>query len=134
MRITIACPDSLKEDANQLAAILGNSLADTKTFYTSKWFDKDNNLYAVASFETDGSWIEKAQMPLYRPDWDTNEKLDLVKAENAQNLVVFWDTQIEEEQQKASTDKILAIGGMKGLDAIESMGLSNKNDSEEYLD
>lgn len=48
-RMTLAVPDSLMPQANQLALIVGVSEHDDKTFTTVNWQDKDGNLYAVCS-------------------------------------------------------------------------------------
>lgn len=48
-RMTLAVPDSLIPQANQLALIVGESSDDDKTFTTANWQDKDGNLYAVCS-------------------------------------------------------------------------------------
>lgn len=48
-RITVAVPQALMTQANQLALIVGVSEHDDKTFTTANWQDKDGNLYAVCS-------------------------------------------------------------------------------------
>jgi len=46
---TIAVPDPLIPDANQLALCLGESAADDQTFGAATYQDDEGNLYAVCS-------------------------------------------------------------------------------------
>lgn len=48
-RMSLAVPQALMPQANQLALIVGESEHDDKTFTTANWQDKDGNLYAVCS-------------------------------------------------------------------------------------
>lgn len=48
-RMSLAVPQALVTQANQLALIVGVSEHDDKTFTTANWQDKDGNLYAVCS-------------------------------------------------------------------------------------
>ena len=49
MRLTIACPATLRSDANNFAMVLGYGPSDAETYGTPNWQDADGNLYAVAS-------------------------------------------------------------------------------------
>ena len=49
MRVTIACPDGLIGDANQLALCLGLGPEDAQTYGEVVWQDAAGNRYAVAS-------------------------------------------------------------------------------------
>ena len=39
MRLTIACPNALRDDANQLAIVLGYGPADAETYGELNWQD-----------------------------------------------------------------------------------------------
>lgn len=119
MRITVACPEALTPDANQLAMALGFGYDDAKTYGKPTWQDADGNLYAAASFVASDAWVVAAQSPLVRPEWDAEELIDLVAASRAQAALVY-STNIK----PALNTVITAIGDMEGLDALEAMGLT----------
>lgn len=48
-RMSLAVPQAIMPQANQLALIVGVSSDDDKTFTAANWQDKDGNLYAVCS-------------------------------------------------------------------------------------
>jgi hypothetical protein len=117
-RITIACPEALIPDANQLAAALGQSMADAETFNSVGWQDATSNLFSAASVAVSDSWIVKAQEPLVRPEWDTAEEIDMVAASRAQAVLVFVT-----EPTPATIDQITAMIWDDGLQALDMMGL-----------
>ena len=39
MRLTIACPEALRDDANQLAMVLGYGPSDAETYVALNWQD-----------------------------------------------------------------------------------------------
>ena len=49
MRLTIACPELMRDDANNLAMVLGYGPDDAQTYIALNWQDADGNLYACAS-------------------------------------------------------------------------------------
>jgi hypothetical protein len=118
MRITAACPEALMPDANQLAMALGESVADAETYRNPSWQDADGNLYAAASFEARDEWIAAAQGPLTRPAWDTEGIIDMDAAARAQAALVFTT-----DATPAQPDRLTAIGGMDGIEALQAMGL-----------
>ena len=61
MRITIACPDALRDDANQLAMVLGYGRGDAQTYVDLNWQDADGNLYACASLPVSDTFTSAAQ-------------------------------------------------------------------------
>lgn len=117
MRVTVACPESLTDDANQLAMCLAFSEADGQTYRNLNWTD-GKTLYAAASFEARDEWVTAAQSPLTRPAWDVGEVIDLNAAKRAQAVLVF-----SLEPVAASPTAITAIGGIDGPEALASMGL-----------
>ena len=61
MRLTIACPDALRDDANNLAMILGYGLGDALTYGGLNWQDAGGNLYACASLTVSDAFTTAAQ-------------------------------------------------------------------------
>ena len=84
-RATIAAPEALIADANQLALRLGESSADDKTFSTATWQDAAGNLYAVASTVAKPIFAEMAGQPLQAPDHAPN--MDVSAASRAQAVL-----------------------------------------------
>jgi len=128
MRITVACPEQLQADSNQLAMALALSVADVDTYKDLSWQDADGNLYAVASFPTNDAWIHFAQNTLNRPAWDIDSVIDMDAAIRAQSALVFSDTAIE-----AVPSKLTACLGDNGLDVLLNMGLFAIPSSEEGI-
>ena len=67
MRLTIACPATLRSDANNLAMVLGYGPDDAETYVALNWQDADGNLYAVASLPVSDAFTTTAQSGLQRP-------------------------------------------------------------------
>jgi hypothetical protein len=123
MRITVACPEALKADANNLAMVLAFGPADELTYGALNWQDADGNLYAAASFEASEEWIAGAQGPLTRPAWDTLPyTISMAAANRAQDALVLWAG--EGDIPQAALGKLTAIAGMEGRDALVAMGLT----------
>ena len=125
MRITVSCPQALIPQANQLAMCLAFSEADSRTYGALNWQDTNDNFYAAASFVALEHWITFAQSPLVRPDWDTEEIIDMVAAAEAQAALVF-----STEALAASPNALTAIGGMEGIEALAAMGLTQVPDDD----
>ena len=119
MRITVACPEQLQSDSNQLAMCLALSKADVDTYKDLSWQDVDGNLYAVASFPTTDAWIHFAQNALNRPSWDTDNIIDMEAATRAQGKLWF-----NEKALIATPDTLTACLGDNGLRTIALMGLT----------
>lgn len=118
-RITVACPAALVSEANQLAAALGESMADAETFSFAGWQDDSGNLFSAASVIVSDSWITKAQEPLTRPEWDTSEEIDMGAASSAQAVLVFVS-----EPTPATTNQITAMIWDDGVGALVMMGIT----------
>jgi len=125
MRITVACPKQLQSDSNQLAMAIALSVADVDTYKDLSWQDAEGNLYAVASFPTNDTWINFAQNTLNRPAWDIDSVIDMDAVARAQGDLVFSDTAI-----KAVPNKLTACLGDNGLDVLLNMGLFTSSDNE----
>jgi hypothetical protein len=117
--ITVASPEPLNSDSNDLAMCLGFSTADGLTFVNLNWQDANDVLYACSSWEASDAWLEKAQAPLVRPAWDVDNYIDMEAAERAQATLV-----LSTEAIPASPAALTAITGMDALTAIAAMGLT----------
>ena len=116
--ILTAVPESLIPDANQLAMVLGEGPADVHTFGHLFHQDTAGTLYSVRTLWVPEPWASSVQAPLTRPEWDTDNLIDMEAAERAQAALV-----LSTEVIPASPAAITAIDGMSGDAAVEAMGL-----------
>ena len=127
MIFTVAVPEQHQDKANQLAMALGLSLNDGKTYNELKYEDSEGNLYAVASFIAPDRILDKVSTTLERPAWDEeNQAIDMEQAEQAKSLLSF-DT-------VADINSISVKSDIKGLDAIDLMGLTRYSPEMEIED
>ena len=130
-RITIACPAAHTDDANQLAMVLGYGPADGLTYSNVGYQDALGNLYACASLPVGDSFVSTATSPLVRPEWDTEEVIDMDKAAQAQGLVLLWmPSDGTPTPPQATPSQITAILGMDGVAAVAAMGLTISSNEE----
>ena len=118
MRITIACPDALRDDANKLAMVLGYGPSDAETYGELNWQDAGGNLYACASMPVSDTFTSAAQSPLQRPAWDTDSHVNMAGAGRAQAALVFSLTPVT-----AMPDKLTACAGDDALATLAAMGI-----------
>jgi len=119
MRLTIACPDAVRDDANNLAMVLGYRPDDAETYGGLNWQDVDGNLYACASLIVSDAFTTTAQSGLQRPSWDTDNIIDMDAARRAQAALVFSLTPVA-----AMPDKLTACAGDDALAVLAAMGLT----------
>jgi len=119
MRITIACPDALRGDANNLAMVLGYRPDDVQTYVALNWQDAGGNLYACASLIVSDAFTTTAQSGLQRPAWDTDSHVNMDAARRAQAALVFSLTPVT-----ATPDKLTACAGDDALATLAEMGLT----------
>jgi len=119
MRITIACPDALRDDANQLAMVLGYGPSDVETYVALNWQDAGGNLYACASLIVSDTFTTAAQSGLQRPSWDTDSHVNMDAARRAQAALVFSLEAVE-----VAPDKLTACAGDDALATLAAMGLT----------
>jgi len=119
MRLTIACPDTLRDDANNLAMVLGYGPDDAETYVALNWQDAGGNLYACASLIVSDTFTTTAQSGLQRPAWDTDNIIDMDAARRAQAALVFSLTPVT-----AMPDKLTACAGDDALATLAAMGLT----------
>jgi len=84
-RASIAVPEPLISDANQLALCLGESPADDQTFSTASYQDAQGNLYSVCSTVAKPIFAEMAGQTLKAPDHAAD--MDLAAATRAQAVL-----------------------------------------------
>ena len=119
MRLTIACPDALRDDANDLAMVLGYGPADALTYGELNWQDAAGNLYAAASLPVSDAFTTAAQTGLQRPEWDTDNHVNMAGANRAQAALVF-----SIEPVTAMPDKLTACAGDDSAATLAAMGLT----------
>ena len=119
-RMTLAVPQALMTQANQLALIVGASEYDDKTFTAANWQDKDGNLYAVCS-----KVIKPVVLGLFGINLSNITlsahavNADVVAAQQALDKVVMY-----KQGDKASTAKIVCAIDFEPLTAFADMGLT----------
>ena len=119
-RMSLAVPQELMPQANQLALIVGESEHDDKTFTAANWQDANGNLYAVCS-----TVIKPVVLGLFGinlsnitlPDHAINA--DVAAAQQALDKVVMY-----KQGDKASTTKIMCAIDFEPLQAFSDMGLT----------
>lgn len=97
--LAVICPVSIKNDANQLAATLGLSMSELETFTAPTYEDADGDAYCISFGGVSSTFKLAVQQPLVRPEYDTEEVIDLAAASNAQSLL---DDQITDIKTKLS--------------------------------
>lgn len=119
-RMTLAVPEDLMPQANNLALIAGLSAADINTFTAANWQDKDGNLYAVCSTVIKpvvlglfGVSLADITLPAHAIN------ADVAAAQQALDKVVMY-----KQGDKASTTRIMCAIDFEPLAAIEDMGLT----------
>jgi len=120
MRLTIACPEALRDDANNLAMVLGYGPDDAETYGELNWQDAGGNLYACASLTVSDAFTTTAQSPLQRPAWDIDNTVNMAGANRAQAALVFSLTPVT-----AMPDKLTACVGDDPLATLAAMGLTH---------
>lgn len=141
MRVTIICPEAHREDANQLAMVLGYGPADVRTYDNPHWQDEAGNLYSVASLDVVPSFINAAQTALQRPEWDTENsdedgvgyQVNMAGAERAQALVSIWGLGEDEADPVAAPDAILAMFHDDPLATLARAGVTRSATEESSI-
>jgi len=120
MRLTIACPEAMRDDANNLAMVLGFGPDDAATYVALNWQDASGNVYACASLPVSDAFTTTAQATLQRPAWDTDNVISMAAANRAQAALVFSLTPVT-----ALPDKLTACVGDDALATLAAMGLTH---------
>lgn len=119
-RMSLAVPQALMPQANQLALIVGVSEYDDKTFTAANWQDADGNLYAVCSTVIKpvvlglfGINLSNITLPAHAIN------ADVTAAQQALDKVVMY-----KQGDKASTANIMCAIDFEPLAAFDDMGLT----------
>lgn len=123
-RMSLAVPQPLMSQANQLALIVGVSEYDVNTFTHANWQDKDGNMYAVCSTAIKpvvlgmfGISLTGITLPAHAIN------ADVVAAQQALDKVVMY-----KQGDQASTAKIMCAIDFEPLQAFADMGLTIKEE------
>ena len=116
MRVTIACPDGLIGDANQLALCLGLGPEDAHTYGAARWLDGEGNRYAVASAIVSSRFAADTSSPLADPQWGA----DMTAAARAQALIQIG--------APAGPDRLACIIGDDAGAALAVLGVTRVPD------
>ena len=150
--LTIATPEADRDDATNLAVSLGWiegwTPSEWEHCFTAQCQDDFGSLYRVMSMPLQQSFIDTAvgMGPINRPQQDigtldpeTGEYgppyvINLTSAHRAQERLVIWQpAQADPEMGEApenpvpqvGADKLVAVIGMKGPEALTAMGLTS---------
>ena len=123
MRLTAAAPVAMIDDCNQLAMCLAFGPADANTYGATNWQDAAGNLYAAASFVARSEWVTAATNTLQRPEWDTDNLIDMDAARRAQAAMVAW-LGGPDPMPQANPDALTVVAGDDGRAALLAMGLT----------
>ena len=119
-RMSLAVPQALMTQANQLALIVGVSEHDDKTFTTANWQDKDGNLYAVCSTVIKPVVLGLFGVSLSNITLPTHAiNADITAAQQALDKVVMY-----KQGDKVSTANIMCAIDFEPLAAFADMGLT----------
>lgn len=89
-RITVICPDSMRQQGNHLAAAIGESVEDLATFDIAPEFELDGIGYTAITTIVSPVALVKAGNPLVRPYFDEQDSIDMVLAEQGREAVRFF--------------------------------------------
>lgn len=116
-RMTIAVPESLMPQANQLALIAGESADDVNTFTTANYQDGSGNLYAVCSTVIKPIVLSLLNTPLADSPLKA-EGADLEQAQQAMDKVIMY-----EQGVTVTPDSIYIAIDYDPLEFFASLGL-----------
>lgn len=120
-RVTIACPEALIEDANQLASCLGYCPDDALTYGAPIWLDAAGNRYSVASTLVGPDFVAAAGSPLKEPAWGAN----MDAAAIAQAAIRIGNPEAP-KTCRAAPDALVAVFGDDQWTALALMGLTRE--------
>ncbi len=119
-RMSLAVPQALIPQANQLALIVGESEYDNETFTTANWQDRDGNLYAVCSTVIKPVVLGLFGISLTDITLPTHaSNADVTAAQQALDKVVMY-----KQGDKVITASIMCAIDFEPLTAFSDMGLT----------
>ena len=123
MRVTIACPEALIGDANQLALCLGLGPEDAQTYGAAIWQDVAGNRYALASAVVGHRFVAVAAAALPEPPWGA----DMPAARRAQAalrvIAPSADPEAPPPDPRATPDAIVAVIEEDAAAAVRMLGV-----------
>jgi len=124
MFLTILVPKAHMTAANHLGMCKGYSEADGLSYRGANWQASDGSLYSTTSLMSH-QFAADPMTPCERPEWDTDEVVDLVQASYAQSLIEVY-TPSDPDSVKPTLDgnTIVVVRGPLPLEALSLMGLT----------
>lgn len=123
-RMTLAVPESLIPQANQLALIVGESADDVNTFTKASYQDAEGNKYAACSTVIKPIVLSLLDTPLTDSPLQA-EGADVEQAQAALDKVVVYSG-----SEKASADNIMCAINYDPLEFFASIGMFLTNTDE----
>ena len=120
--VTAACPVSMLDEGNHMAACLGESIHDLETYGRVLRQDADGNQYAICSTVATNAILFKSAGAAARPAFDTDELIDLDKANAGLAALVIYPQ--GEVTGLATPTQITAYLNVEPQQALEMMGLT----------
>lgn len=127
--ITTACPVSMLDIGNYMAACLGESIHDLNTYGRVLRQDADGVQYAICSTVATNAILAKSAGAAVRPAYDTDNLIDLDKANAGLAALVIYPQ--GELTGPALPDQITAYLNTEPLEALRLMGLIPIGENDE---
>jgi len=119
MRVTIACPESMMNDANAWCTAISHIPGDKHTFQHPVWVDTHGNKYAAASAIVPNDWLDNLTTTLTRPQWDTQPyDINMTGAARTQEHMRVTNT-------PATPTQITIMTHTNGRKALQAMQLTH---------
>lgn len=123
LRVTIVVPASMRDDANDLAMVLGSGPANAATFGPASWVDAQGVTYSVASTLAKAGFPSAASSTLGRPEWDEEPYVvNMAGARRAQAALLVGT--VDDDLPPLQAGKVIAIIGGSPLLVVAEMGLT----------
>lgn len=133
--LTVATPEASRDDATHMTIVHGWLQSQTpqewQGAFTAQYQDADGNLYRVFSLpvaqSTIGGMLDLLEMAvLPRPPQDADNLINMAGANRAHDMLRgnVWQVSSTEPTPQVASDKIIAVIGMKGTEALSAMGLT----------
>jgi NADH:ubiquinone oxidoreductase subunit K len=134
--LTVSAPEAAIADASHMAVfhgwLQGQTPEEWEGAFSSQWQDAEGNLYRVFSLPVSQA-VAEAMLGLMqlatleRPPQDTENRLNMAAVNRAHDMLRnnVWQAGSDEPAPQAAPDKIVAVLGLAGLDAVATMGLAS---------
>lgn len=123
MMLTIIVPEAHMAAANHLGMCKGYSEADGLSYRGANWQASDSSLYSTTSLMSSQFAVDP-MTPCERPEWDTEEVVDLTQATAAQAMIqLYTPSDPDSAKPTLGPDTIVVVRGPLPLDALAMMGI-----------